>query len=217
MNLPFSHAQFLDVFGAYNTTLWGAVLVLWIVTAGALVWWIRRPLRAGGLLITLLAVHWVWSGVMYHWVFFRTINPAASAFAGLFVLEAVILIWLRATGRLYFQRAGGLRGVAASVLVGYTLIYPVVGMMTGLRYPRMPVFGVPCPTDILTCGLLLLAGRGARLAGLVPIVWAAIGGSAAFALGIRPDLMLVVAGLLLLIQAIAPAALGSAEPTWIDR
>ncbi len=35
MNLPFSHDAFLDVFGAYNTALWPAVVALWLATAAA--------------------------------------------------------------------------------------------------------------------------------------------------------------------------------------
>ncbi|HEU4877919.1 MAG TPA: hypothetical protein VFT21_00610 [Gemmatimonadaceae bacterium] len=32
MQLPFSESDFLDVFGAYNTAQWPAVLALWIAS-----------------------------------------------------------------------------------------------------------------------------------------------------------------------------------------
>jgi len=74
----------------------------------------------------------------------------------------------------------------------------------GLAYPRFPSFGVPCPTAILTVGLLLLAPRReVRLLGAIPVLWAAFGGSAAVLLNIRADFALVVAGLVLLLFAAA--------------
>ena len=64
-----------------------------------------------------------------------------------------------------------------------------------MSYPRAPSFGVPCPTTILTAGLLLLLPRReARLVAVIPVIWAAIGGSAAFLLAIRADLALLLAG-----------------------
>ena len=93
MNLPFSETAFLDVFGAYNRALWPVVIVLWAVTAGMAV---RRWRQGYGdrSLSALLAVHWAWSGVAYHWFFFRSINPAALLFAGFFVVEAALFTWL---------------------------------------------------------------------------------------------------------------------------
>ena len=63
----------------------------------------------------------------------------------------------------------------------------------------MPTFGVPCPTTLLTLGILSIAnGRGSGLLLAIPVLWAAIGGSAAFLLGVPQDLGLIVAALLVL-------------------
>ncbi|HSK09552.1 MAG TPA: DUF6064 family protein, partial [Vicinamibacterales bacterium] len=86
---------------------------------------------------------------------------------------------------------------------------PAVGLAFGLEYPRMPVFAVPCPTTLVTAGVLLLAvPRPARPANFIPLVWTAVAGSAAFTLGILADLALIVAGVLLLVDTVAPNALG---------
>ncbi len=89
-----------------------------------------------------------------------------------------------------------------------------MGLATGLRWPRLPAFGVLCPTTLLTVGLLLgLEPRRQRGLGVVPILWCVVGGSAAFALGIRPDLMLLVGAVILLLYAAAPSTLaGHREP-----
>jgi len=159
MKLPFSHEQFLDVFAAYNRLLWPVAVLLWLATLLALVSWWRRGAASSPVLAGLLAIHWAWSGIAYHFAFFRAINPAAIAFATVFVAQAVLLAWMGVLRRrLVFSpsRSGwGLFGVALAV---YALAYPGMGLLTGLSYPRMPTFGVPCPTTILTAGLLALQG-----------------------------------------------------------
>jgi hypothetical protein len=61
---------------------------------------------------------------------------------------------------------------------------------------------------LITAGLLVTATDVPRLVSAVPILWAAIGSSAAFILGIRADLALVVAGAILAVDTLAPLALG---------
>lgn len=204
MQLPFTHAQFLDIFADYNRALWPVVAALWLATAVVLAQWYRTGPAAGRLLIALLAFHWSWSGVAYHLVFFRRINPAALLFGTAFVLQAALLLW-RGRTNLAFGSAPPLWNRLGIGLTCYALVYPFLGLLAGLRYPRMPSFGVPCPTTILTAGLLLTAPRGPGWLAVIPALWAGIGGSAAFLLGIRADLALPVAGVLLGLRALGLA------------
>lgn len=201
MQLPFTHDQFLDVFGAFNTTLWPAAAVLWVVTVGVILAFHRRGEAASRWVAGLLAVHWAWSGIAYHLVYFRPINPAAALFGALFIVEAVALFWLGVrTTRLRFSSIFSGWGRIGVMLILYALPYPLLGALFGLKFPRLPLFGVPCPTTILTIGLLLCTtSRVTRWLAIVPILWAAIGGSAAFVFGIRADFALLIAGLLLLL------------------
>ncbi|HJR41513.1 MAG TPA: DUF6064 family protein [Gemmatimonadaceae bacterium] len=213
MSLPFSHDQFLDVFGAYNTLLWPAVVLLWLATA-AIVWrWLRHGPVSARALLGLLAVHWAWSGIAYHWGFFRAINPAATFFAVLFVLQAALFTWLTTTGTARLLRPSGARGLVGVGLVLYGLLYPLLGMALGLGYPRLPLFAVPCPTTLVTTGLLLNTAGAPRIAWVVPILWAAIGSVGAFALDIHADLALLVAGAVLMLDMFAPSALGRRRAT----
>jgi hypothetical protein len=60
---------------------------------------------------------------------------------------------------------------------------------------------VPCPTTILTDGLLLMsAGPRWRLAAVVPLVWSVVGGSAAILFGVTPDYALLAGGAVLAID-----------------
>ena len=73
----------------------------------------------------------------------------------------------------------------------YALAYPALNMLAGHTYPASPTFGVPCPTGILTAGLLLTtAHRPPIPVVVVPVLWALIGGSAALVLGVATDYVL---------------------------
>ena len=213
MNLPFTHDQFLDVFAAYNSTLWPAALVLWLLTAGTVAW-LATGRAAGRALAALLAVHWLWSGAVYHLGYFTTINPAARLFGLAFILEAGLIAWFGLVrSRLQFRwgRDRGVRGGLAVFFSVYALAYPLLILATGLTWPRMPAFGVPCPTTLLTVGVLLSADTTPRMLGIIPLAWCFIGGSAALLLGVVPDLGLILAGAALLIELVAPRVLSRAR------
>jgi Family of unknown function (DUF6064) len=213
MHLPFTNAQFFDLFGAYNSTLWPAALVLWVLTLAAVVQIMRGRAGAVGL-GALAALHWAWSGVVYHAAYFTAINPAAWIFAALFGAEALAWLWLGPIRRrLAFDWGASPRHVLAAVFLVYALIYPALGPITGHALPRTPLFAVPCPTAIFTAGVLLALVRPApRWLFVVPIVWSVIGGSAAVTLGVAPDFMLLAAGAVLLVDVAVPRALGGSRP-----
>jgi hypothetical protein len=200
MQLPFTEAEFLDAFARYNELLWPGAVALWaasVLFAVRTVLCLRPTPRAWS---SLLAVHFAWSAG-YHAVFFAPINPAAWLFAGMFVVEAALFIWLGAAGKqLQFRVEPGAHIVAYGLIV-YSLLYPMINILMGLSYPRMPTFGVPCPTTIFAAGALLLAQRPPARLIVVPVLWSLIGGSAALLLNVTADLMLPIAGALLLVHA----------------
>jgi hypothetical protein len=208
LELPFTHDAFLDVFGAYNTAWWPSAVVLWAATAWLAVQWIRRGRLSGRVAFGLLAIQWAWSGAVYHAFYFRAINPAALIFAAGFLGQAALFVWLAATSRGHVGGGRNVRIGLAGALVGYALIYPLLGLAFGLQYPRAPLFAVPCPTVLVTAGWLLAAEEVPRVVNILPLLWAVIGSSAAFALGIRADLALVAAAALLTVDTVTPSLLG---------
>jgi hypothetical protein len=200
VNLPFSHEQFLALFGQYNRDLWPALVVLWIATIVAVGKLYLRTGHRSRAIAGLLAIHWAWSGAVYHLFYFRRINPAALLFGLVFLLEAGLFLCFGViTSHLTFDPHGARWRIVAGALILYSLTYPAIGLAFGLRTHRLPGFGVPCPTTLLTAGLLLLLPRReAQVLGVIPVLWAAVGGSAAFALQIRADLALPPAGVVLL-------------------
>jgi hypothetical protein len=180
-----------------------------VATVAIALRWISSRRVGTRAVFVLLAVHWAWSGVAYHWLYFRSINAAAALFGLVFVIQAALLAWLAFRPSRPVVLDLSLRSVLGWALVGYGLIYPLLGLGFGLDYPRMPVFAVPCPTTLITAGLLLtVSGVPPRVVNILPILWAIVGSSAAFALDIRADLALVVAGLLLTIDTLASSVLG---------
>ena len=200
--MPFTANEFLDVFAAYNQAVWPFAVILWLLTTlvcGALVLGvsIRAPLSR-----CLLAAHWLWAGLVYHAWFFSAINPAAWFFAALFVAQGVLFIALRSSARQAVDGTGTTRRVVSSGLIIYSLIYPLVVWADGFVYPRMPTFGVPCPTVALTIGMLLAASTRSFLLSVIPVGWSLIAGTAAWQFGVHADFVLPAAAAALVLDLI---------------
>ncbi len=205
--MPFTHDQFLDVFGRFNLALWPAVFALWFISVVAVAWLARAGSRASRGVAAILALHWAWSGMAYHLAFFAAVNPAARLFGLLFLFEAVCLAWLGVVRtRLRFAIDRTPRRVLALVFLAYSLLYPGITVVSGHVWPRVPLFGVPCPTMLFTAGMLLAADRPLPwLPAVVPILWGLVGGSAAFLLNMPADYALFLATLAVAAWLVAPA------------
>lgn len=196
MRIPFTREQFFESLGRYNQAV-GPVpvaLVALSVFAAALVVAGRGRSPA---IPAVLAALWSWMAVAYHFAIFTAINPAAWAFGLAFLVAAGLFVVRALRGGLAFEAPRGPAGVAAAALLLYAWIgYPLVGWLAGHAYPRVPTFGLPCPTTIFTLGLLLLVRPPAPHAlFVVPLAWSVIGSVAAFRFGVVQDYGLSIAGL----------------------
>ncbi len=197
MEIPFTVEQFLDVFEKYNLSVWPMQIVLNLFGIAAIVLAIKKASYSARIITMILAFLWMWSGIVYHLVYFTAINKAAYGFAVVFILQSLLfLIFGVVKPKLAFQYRPNSYGIIGSLLILYAmLIYPVLGYFFRHVYP--PTFGVPCPTTIFTFGLLLWTAKKVPKSILVmPLLWSVIGFSAALLLGIREDLGLLIAGLM---------------------
>ena len=115
----------------------------------------------------------------------------------LFVVEGALLLYLGAMkNQIKFRLVQNKYALIGLLFIAYALIiYPLIGTYVGHGYPRLPTFGLPCPTTIFTFGIFLMADKKFPLLLLViPLIWSVIGFFAALSLGITEDYMLLVAG-----------------------
>jgi hypothetical protein len=205
--MPFNSEQFLAVFGRYNDAVWPMQFVLVGAGLAAIALLLGRGASNGRMISGILTLLWAWMAIAYHFAFFAAINPLAWVFGAAFLLAAIAFGWVGVVkARLRFALRGGARGWTGGVLLAYALlIYPLVGHAVGHRYPEIPTFGLPCPTTIFTLGLLMFAKvpfpRGIFA---VPLLWSAVGASAAVHLGVVQDLGLVAAGVAGLAVVVQP-------------
>jgi hypothetical protein len=196
MAIPFSRAQFFDVLALYNEAVWPVQLLLLALAVSSV-----AAVIAGrewhGAIGGMLAALWLWMAVAYHLVFFTMINPAAWLFGGAFVLAAFFFAWHALRGTLKFALPKGPDAAPGLILLAYALVgYPLIGGLVGHVYPRVPTFGLPCPTTIFTLALLLFARRPVPWTlFVVPFAWSIVGTIAALEFGVVQDFGLGAAAL----------------------
>lgn len=199
MKIPFTTEQFLEVFRQYNLSVWPLQLVLYVLAAIAVYAGVKQVRGATRMITSILAFLWIWMGIAYHLLFFTSINPAATSFGAFFVLQGILFLLLPFYApNLSFRFRPDVEGITGAVFLFFALLlYPLIAYALGHVFPATPTFGLPCPTTIFTFGLLLWTDKKVPLlVFLLPVLWSVVGVSAAFSLGIKEDLGLVVAGLI---------------------
>jgi len=208
--LPFTREQFLAVFERYDAVAWPAAVVACLLAIGIVAAVLRPSDGRDRFAAVALAAMWIWTGVVYHALFFADINKAALGFAALFVVQGLLFVaWGASSRRLRLGSPGGWRGRIGWLLVEYaTLIYPMLAIALGHNLAALPLFGItPCPLTLFTFGILLLTrDRVAWWLLVIPVAWSLVGGSAAFLLGIAPDWPLLLTGLVVWLLTRRPRA-----------
>lgn len=91
--MPFTAAEFFQVFTAYNQAVWPMQALLTLLAVVILAMALFAPRQAGRIVAGGLALLWAWLAVGYHLAFFQAINPAAPLFAALSLLAAGAFAW----------------------------------------------------------------------------------------------------------------------------
>ena len=96
MHPPFTAEQFFDVFRRYNEAVWpaqiGLIAVGLFTALAAYRANARHSWRWAQVAIVLLAALWLWSGIVYHKMFFASITPAGQVFGSVFIAQAGLLL-----------------------------------------------------------------------------------------------------------------------------
>lgn len=202
MNFPFTTEQFLSVFKSYNQSVWPIQILFNLLALLAVALLIKKSRLSDKAVSFVLSFFWLWMGVVYHILFFTTINPAAYVFGAIFTIQAILLFYV-----LGIKQKAALRfttdiyGVTGLAFIVYAIIlYPITGYYQGHVYPASPTFGLPCPTTIFTLGILLWSEKKMPLfLVIIPLAWSVIGFLAAMNFGIKEDIGLLVAAIVFII------------------
>ena len=198
-SFPFTGESYFSLFEAYNDTIWPAQIVAYLL--GLLVVFLAlRPIVAGGrIALVILALFWLWNGIVYHLGFFLQINFAAVPFAALFALQGLLLAGSAIRGGRQLRFVPDATGWVGLAFVLFALVaYPLLAWLAGHGWPRAAMFGVAAtPMTIFTFGvLLMLEGRPAVLIGVLPLLWSLAAGAAGVVrLGAPEDWSLLLAGI----------------------
>ena len=138
--LPFTPEQFLAVFVNYNTAIWPIQIAAYLLGCIAVALFFRQTPGSDRVVAGILAVMWLWTGIVYHGLSFSVVNKAAYLFAALFVFQGCYLIYSGVfRHRIRFgPRPGAAVWVGATFVAYAAVVYPLIGVAIGHRYPECP-------------------------------------------------------------------------------
>lgn len=193
--MPFTTEQFFSIFEKYNQDLFQFQIILSVLCMVMVLNLLaKNSLLKNGVVSSLLGLFWIWTGIVYHIVYFSEINKAAYSFGILFIVEGTLLIYAGLAGKLQFRTR---KRLAAYLGFGFIifglLVYPVLSYYQHLEMSKVITLGLPCPTVIVTSGFLMLTSvRYPVYLLIIPTLWSLIGISTAFNLGVYADLMMII-------------------------
>jgi len=199
MKTPFTTEEFFSVFEKYNHSIFPVQIILFLLCVLALIMIGSKIKQKDKFVAAILAILWLWIGIVYHVAFFTGINNVAYGFGVLFILQGLLISW--EGGLLYnlkfeFKRSAQAYFGYFFILYGL-IIYPVVGYLIEQNLSRTISIGLPGPTVILTFGFFLLCDKKfSKYLLIIPSLWAIIGISAALNLGIYQDSMMLIAAII---------------------
>ncbi len=135
--MPFTVKQFFAVFGDYNTAIWPAQIIAYVLGILACVLAYRESKISSRIISGILAFMWIWMGVVYHIMHFATINPAARIFGAFFIVQGLLFFLAGVVSeRLSFRFSPKPLPVLGSFFILYAMaVYPVSTVSSATRTP----------------------------------------------------------------------------------
>jgi Family of unknown function (DUF6064) len=198
LRIPFSLGEFLNVFNAYNQSIFPFQIIFYLIAFLCIYLLFTENKNTNLVISIVLSFFWLWMGIVYHLIFFSTINKAAYIFGAFFIFQGIMFVISGVVkSNLSFEYRKNSNNYVGIILLVYALIiYPVLGYNLGHAYPYSPTFGLLGPTTIFTFGLLLFTNKKIPVYLLIiPLFWSVVGFTAALSLTIYEDIGLLIAGL----------------------
>jgi len=189
-----------EAFGRYNESIWPVPLFAYILGIIIIFLGIKRIKPADNIILFLLALVWLWAGIICLLVHLAADYPVFYVLGALITIQGILLLVyaLKPAGQLFhFEFKADFHGFLGGLYFFFALIlYPLIGNWAGNPYPNHPVFGTaPCPTCIFTFGVFLWARKKVPAWLLIiPLIEAALGVLPVY-LGLYADIALVIGGI----------------------
>ncbi len=202
MKIPFTTAQFFEVIEKYNIAVFPVQFVFILLGIISLILLHSKRKTENSFTGGFLGILWIWTGIVYHLLYFTAINKAAYVFGGLFIVQG--LFFLAETffrKKLDFEFKGKLMDLIAYFFILFGLIiYSVLIYFLEGSVELTITLGLPCPTTIFTFGLLMLSRINlSKYLLIIPALWTVVGTSAAINFGVYPDYIMALAALTALV------------------
>lgn len=198
MKLPFTTEQFFNVIEKYNEAIFPSQLIILLLAFISLISLHSKFSAKDKITGLFLGILWIWTGVVYHLIYFTAINKAAFLFGLIFILQGLLILFnVFGKNRLNFNFTSDIKGYSGYFLILYGLIiYPIISYFTEGSVGKTIVMGLPCPSTIFTLGFFILTiNKFPKYLLIIPSIWAVIGVSAAINIGVFQDLMIIIAAI----------------------
>jgi len=197
MQTTTSLPDFLPMFEAVNRDLWPLQAFTLLLGVAMAIATLRKSRIADRIAAAALGLIWIFDGVVFHWVYFRSIFEPAGTFAVLWAAQGVLFIVFGVfRPRLSFTAARDGYAAFGFLLIAYALlVYPVLGYLLRSDFAYATWFGpFPCPVAVFTIGMFLLTDdRVPKFLVIVPLLWA-VTAWAPVSWGVTEDIGLLVGG-----------------------
>jgi hypothetical protein len=200
MLLASNTENFFNVFRDYNDAIWPMQIVFYLIALSMIFLVFYKKSWSSRAISVMLAIFWVWVGLVYYLMFFRQNTPfIAIPFGILFIVQAALFLYLGVyKGGLSFGFKSDIYGLLGAFFILFSLVlYPIIGYISGHTYPAAPIIIAPCPTTIFTFGLLLMLEKNFnKYLLIIPLLWALVGTGAVVMYGVYADVMLPITGIM---------------------
>jgi hypothetical protein len=193
--LMFAPRIYWRLFDALNRQTWPAALLAPAAAVAWLLWVARGVARPGAAAARLaavgLALAWTVSGLLFLRPLLAPIHWLVEWIAPVFVLQALLLTALAATGGLQATASTRRRRTGLGLLGYALLLHPLWPLLDGRPLSQAETFGLaPDPTALATLGVLLLWHAGTPVGRLLgrfawgpPLAWCALSAATLWTMG----------------------------------
>ena len=198
MKMPFTIEQFFRVFEKYNSAIFPLQILIFFFGVVSVFLLHSNYSRKHRLIGGYLGFLWIWSGLVYHMIFFADINKTALIFGTAFIVQGLLTLatsFSRNSFVFMFERRAVDYTGYFFILFGL-VVYPLISNLAERPFGQTISIGLPCPSAIVTFGFLMLnKGMFPIYLFIIPLLWSVVGISAAINFGVYQDFMMPIAAI----------------------